>query len=82
MHELSLAMDLVDRASEIAQKEKVQKVTQISVKIGKLSGVDLNAFRFAFPEACKKTILQDCELIIEDSYGAEFQFLNMEVEDV
>jgi hydrogenase nickel incorporation protein HypA/HybF len=82
MHELSLAMDLVDRAIDIALKEKANKVSQLNVKIGLLSGVDLDSFRFAFPEACKKTILEDCELIIEESSGREFEFLNMEVVDV
>ena len=82
MHELSLAMDLVERASEIAQRENVKKVTQIFLKIGHLSGVDLESFRFAFPEASKKTLLEGCELIIDESSGSEFEFLNMEVEDV
>lgn len=82
MHELSLAMDLVDRAAEIARKENVKKVSQLNIKIGLQSGVDIESFKFAFPEACKNTILENCELIIEESTGRDFQFLNMEVEDV
>ena len=82
MHELSLALELVDRASEIAKRETAKKVLQINVRIGPESGVDTEAFKFAFPEAAKNTILENADLIIEVGNGREFQFVNMEVEDV
>ncbi len=82
MHELSLAFDLIDRASEIAKREAVKKVISINVRIGPESGVNTESFLFAFPEAAKNTILSGAKLEITPGSGREFQFINMEVEDV
>ncbi|PWU20300.1 MAG: hypothetical protein C5B49_04480 [Bdellovibrio sp.] len=82
MHELSLALDLVERALIIAQREKVQQVRGINVLIGPDSGVDPEAFAFAFPEAAHDTLLAKTELRIQRGTGREFQFQSMVVEDV
>lgn len=81
MHELSLAVELVERAAEIARREQAKKVTEIEVMIGDLSGVDAEAFAFAFPEAARGTVLADASLKIERTAGNEFQFKTLEVED-
>ena len=82
MHELSLAVDLVERASEIAKNNHASKVTKVKLLIGPNSGVDPAAMRFAFYEATKDTILSNANLEITDGIDREFQFKSMEVEDV
>jgi len=48
MHEASIAMGLIDSLSKIAEKEGAKKVLKVRVRIGKLSGVVVDSFVFAF----------------------------------
>ena len=53
MHETSLAIGMLEKITEIAEKENAKKVLRVRVKIGKLSGVVVDSFKFAF-DATKK----------------------------
>jgi hydrogenase nickel incorporation protein HypA/HybF len=81
MHELSLAIDLADRALEISNRENAIAIRRLKILIGDQSGVDKEAFRFAFPEVARNTILEKAQLEIQTSPGREFQFLSIEIED-
>ncbi len=65
MHELSLAQELIHQVGEAAAREKASRITRIVVVIGSLSGVEPDAFRFAFPFAAEDTLAADAELVIE-----------------
>jgi len=66
MHELSLAENLVDQLVQTAA-ENALRVTRIVVIIGTYSGVERDAFEFAFPFAAEGTTVEGAELIIETS---------------
>lgn len=66
MHELSLAMELVEQLREVVAREKATKVTEINVVIGAMSGVERVPFEFAFPEAARNTALEGAVLNIEE----------------
>ncbi len=66
MHELSLACSLVEEAEKVIEAENAARATRVTVGIGKLSGVELDAFEFAFPMAAKDTRLEHAELIVQD----------------
>lgn len=66
MHELSLAMDLVEQLSEVVRKENASEVLEINVVIGAMSGVERVPFEFAFPEAARNTPLEGARLNIEE----------------
>jgi len=66
MHELSLACSLVEEAEKVLDAEHAARVTQVTVGIGKLSGIELDAFEFAFPMATKDTRLESAELVVQD----------------
>lgn len=66
MHELSLACSLIEEAEKVLEAEKASRATRVTVGIGKLSGVELDAFEFAFPMAAKGSRLEAAELIIHD----------------
>lgn len=66
MHELSLAEALIEQATEILKKEHASGVKSITVAIGKLSGVERDAFEFAFPIVAENTLLKESELVIEE----------------
>jgi len=50
MHEWALAEAVVSAASDMAEKERLEKVTAINIKLGELQQVDLEIFRFALSQ--------------------------------
>jgi len=82
MHEVSLVMDLLDRVKEIAKREAHVRVVAIEVCIGEQSGVDSEAFQFAYLAAIHDTELAKTKLHIRQTTGFEFQFESLEVQDV
>jgi hydrogenase nickel incorporation protein HypA/HybF len=65
MHELSIAMGIVDAALEEAQKRGVH-VSAVHLRLGALSGVVKDALLFSYEVACQDTALQGSQLIVED----------------
>jgi hydrogenase nickel incorporation protein HypA/HybF len=65
MHELSLAAELVSQVGEIARREGAARIARIEVRIGPLSGVDREAFAFAFPFAAEGSLAEGAALDIE-----------------
>lgn len=65
MHELSIAMGIVDAAMEEAERRGVQ-VSAVHLRLGALSGVVKDALVFSYEIACQDTPLQGSQLIVED----------------
>jgi hydrogenase nickel incorporation protein HypA/HybF len=66
MHELSIALSIVDRVLEETQQRGDARVETVYLRIGALSGVDTEALRFAFRVACDGTPLSDSHLEISE----------------
>lgn len=64
MHELSIAVNLVDIAISHANEAKAKKINCIEVEIGELSGVIGSALEFCFETVCKNTIADNAILSI------------------
>jgi len=64
MHEMSIAMNIVDIAVEHAQKAKARRINKIVLEIGSLSGVLTDALLFCFESATKNTMAEQAELEI------------------
>jgi hydrogenase nickel incorporation protein HypA/HybF len=65
MHELSIAMGIVDAALDEAQRRGVQ-VNAVHLRLGALSGVVKDALLFSYEAACRDTPLEGSRLIVED----------------
>jgi hydrogenase nickel incorporation protein HypA/HybF len=65
MHELSIAMGIVEAALDEAQKRGVQ-VSAVHLRLGALSGVVKDALLFSYEVSCQDTALQGSKLIVED----------------
>jgi hydrogenase nickel incorporation protein HypA/HybF len=67
MHETSIAIGLLNSLSELAEKEKAKEITKVRVRIGKLSGIVIDSFVFAF-DALKGDYpkLKKAELLVEE----------------
>jgi len=58
MHEWALAEAVITAASNIAEKEHLKQVTEVTVKIGELQQVERSIFRFALTQL-KPTNFED-----------------------
>jgi len=65
MHELSIAMSIVDAAADEAKQRGVH-VSAVHLRLGALSGVVKDALLFSYEVACQDTPLAGSRLIIED----------------
>ncbi len=65
MHELSIAMGIVDAALDESQRRGVQ-VTAVHLRLGALSGVVKDALLFSYEVACQDTPIEGSRLIVED----------------
>ena len=65
MHELSIAMGIVDAAVEEGQRGGV-RVSVVHLRLGALSGVVKDALLFSYEVACQDTPLMGSRLVIED----------------
>ncbi len=67
MHEASLVMSMMNSLNRVAEREKAKRITKVYVKIGRMSGVVVDSFRFAF-EALKveNPLTNSAELVIEE----------------
>lgn len=65
MHELSIAMGIVDAALEEAH-QRGAKVSGVHLRLGALSGVVKDALLFSYEVACQDTALQGSKLFLEE----------------
>jgi len=85
MHELSIALSIVDIAEEEVKKNEANEVVEIELEIGKLSGIEPYALDFAWDQAIINTVLEKAErktLYIEaraicQDCGHEFNIYNV-----
>ncbi|KIZ16707.1 hydrogenase maturation nickel metallochaperone HypA [Streptomyces natalensis] len=65
MHEMSLALAVVDQIDGAARFERATAVSSVRLQVGELAGVVPDALAFSFELACAETVLEGAELIIE-----------------
>ncbi len=65
MHELSIAMSIIEVAEEEASRRGVQ-VEAVHLKLGALSGVVRDALLSCYEMVCEGTPLQGSRLVVED----------------
>lgn len=66
MHELSIALSIVEIATEEAAKHGDARVEAVHVRLGALSGVVKDALLFSWELACEETPLAGSSLEIEE----------------
>jgi len=69
MHELSIALSIIDIADKEAKKANAIKVAEIELEVGELAGVEYRALDFAFETAVKNTILENAIVKIHKPKG-------------
>jgi hydrogenase nickel incorporation protein HypA/HybF len=64
MHELSIAMSIVDMAQEEAESRDI-RIDAVHLELGPLSGVVAEALLFSYEMACSGTRLEGSRLVIK-----------------
>jgi len=59
MHELSLAIEVIDLATREADKHKASTILEIEIEVGYLSGVEADTFLSALQLIVKETLLEN-----------------------
>lgn len=82
MHEMSIAMSLVELACEkAAALDGGPRVEALHLRIGSLSGVVPDALLFSFDLAAKGTAVEGARLEIDETAGRELELRALEVND-
>lgn len=63
MHELSIALGIIDLVEAEARKNGSSRVEEVELEIGTLAGVEIRTLEFALDSAVKGTLLQDARII-------------------
>jgi hydrogenase nickel incorporation protein HypA/HybF len=82
MHELSIALSMIDMANEELLRHEGQRVTALHLKLGALSGVVKESLNFSWEIACQGTALEGSQLVIEETQGRELEVVALELEEV
>ena len=80
MHELSIALSIVDIACEEAEKHGSARVHATHLKLGPLSGVVKESLLSAYELACEGTPLEGSQLVIAEVTGNVLQIAALELE--
>ena len=64
MHEMAIAEGILDIAFDYAEKNNSKKINKITLQIGEMSGVEIEALNMSFEVLTKETIAENAELII------------------
>ena len=69
MHEMSIAVNIVEIAEQTAKNDNASKINKIVVEVGALSGIVSDALEFCYESACKGTMAEGSTLEIIESKG-------------
>ncbi len=67
MHEMSIALSMMELVSENARMNGAKKISRINVVVGNRSGVSADSLRFCFDALKEDTIAGRAELSIEET---------------
>lgn len=73
MHELSIAINIVEIACEEAARQGDLPVESVHLRLGVDAGVVQEALLFSWPMACCETPIEGAKLILEETPGSDLQ---------
>jgi hydrogenase nickel incorporation protein HypA/HybF len=72
MHELSIAMSIVEIAEEESQRRGGLRVTAVHLRLGLLAGVVKDALLSSYEIACEDSPLKGSHLVVEEVPGVVY----------
>jgi len=65
MHEMAIAEGILSVALGYGEKNKAKRIGKIALKIGEMSGVEIDALNFSFKIIAAGTLAEGAELAVE-----------------
>lgn len=72
MHEMSIAISIVDIVCKKANEENAKNINNIVIDVGELSGIMIDALEFGFEAATKNTLADGAKLKINKIQGKAY----------
>ena len=73
MHELGIVVEVVKQVEELAKQNNVDKVIELTIEVGEVSGVIKEYFEDAFKWFIKKTeYMKECKLVYVPIQGISY----------
>ena len=72
MHELSIAMSIIDIAADNADREGALKILEVEIELGTLSGVDYESLQFSLEIAAEHSRLDHAKFVINKIQAKAF----------
>jgi hydrogenase nickel incorporation protein HypA/HybF len=69
MHELSIVKNIIEIVSKEAQKSGAERVIELRLEIGQLSGIELESIDFAFKNLVAGSVIETAEILIDKPKG-------------
>jgi hydrogenase nickel incorporation protein HypA/HybF len=67
VHEVSIALGMIDELFRIAKENHAKKISLVKLKIGEMSGIVTDSLKFAFDAVkLEHPLLSEAEIIIEE----------------
>jgi hydrogenase nickel incorporation protein HypA/HybF len=79
MHELSIAVSLVELACEEKERHQLERIHALHLRVGSLSGVVKDALIFSFDAAAAGTCIEGASLKIAETSGRELELFALEI---
>ena len=64
MHEMSIALSIIDMVADQAGKADAKAVKELELDIGTMSGIEVDALKFSLDAACRDTLLATSKIKI------------------
>ncbi|NQV49115.1 MAG: hydrogenase maturation nickel metallochaperone HypA [Candidatus Marinimicrobia bacterium] len=69
MHEMSIAMSIIDIACKEALKDGAASISSIELEVGKLAGIMVDSLKFCYDSVCKGTLAENSKLVVNELPG-------------
>jgi hydrogenase nickel incorporation protein HypA/HybF len=80
MHEMAIALALIEQAEKVAREQNARAIPGITVVVGRLSGTDPDALRAVFELAAEETLAAGATLTVDMADGRELYIKSMDVD--
>lgn len=80
MHEMAIALALIEQTEKVARERNAKSIPSITVVVGRLSGTDPDALRAVFELAAEETLAAGARLEVEVAAGRELYIKSMDVD--
>ena len=80
MHEMAIAMALIEQAEKVAVEQKARAIAGITVVVGRLSGTDPDALKAVFELAAEESLAAGAFLQVDMVEGRQLYIKTMDVD--